>query len=122
MKFLKCSRCGNTITYISEGGGEIVCCGQKMDELKPNTTDAATEKHVPVVSVNGSTVTVTVGSVPHPMLAEHHIEWIALETESGVQIKHLNVEGKPEAVFALVDGDTVKQAYAYCNLHGLWRN
>lgn len=98
-----------------------MCCGQKMTELVPGTTDAAVEKHVPVIQADGSQVTVTVGSVEHPMIPEHFIEWIALETKEGVQIKHLTPGSKPQAAFALAQGDSVVSAYAYCNLHGLWK-
>ena len=98
-----------------------MCCGQKMDELVPNTTDAAQEKHVPVVEVSGNIVTVTVGSVLHPMQPEHFIEWISLHTKQGNQRKELKPGDAPKAVFALVDGDEVESAYAYCNLHGLWK-
>lgn len=122
MKFFKCNHCGNIVTFAEDKGVPIVCCGEKMTELVPNTTDAATEKHVPLVNVNGSTVLVSVGSAAHPMTAEHSIEWIAVESDQGFQLKHLKADEKPEAVFALADGDHVRFAYAYCNLHGLWRN
>ena len=92
-----------------------------MRALEANTTDAAQEKHVPVVEVNGSLVTVTVGSVAHPMLEEHHIAWIALETDQGMQRKVLAPTGEPKAVFALTEGEKPVAAYEYCNLHGLWK-
>ena len=120
MKFYVCKHCGNIIAFASEKKCDVVCCGEKMSELVPNTTDAAQEKHVPVITIDGNTVTVTVGSVAHPMTEEHHIAWIALATEQGNQRKTLDPAGKPEASFALVEGDKVKTAYAYCNLHGLW--
>lgn len=91
-----------------------------MTELTANTTDAAVEKHVPVVTVNGNTVEVNVGSVTHPMEEKHFIEWIALETKNGNQLKYLKPGDAPKAVFALTEGDEVVRAYAYCNLHGLW--
>ena len=90
-------------------------------ELIPNTTDAAGEKHVPVIEVVGDTVTVKVGSVEHPSLEAHYIEFIALETTNGYQIKNLNPGDKPEADFALLDGEKVVAAYELCNLHGLWK-
>ena len=90
------------------------------ERAHPGSTDAATEKHVPVISVNGSNVTVTVGSVAHPMLEEHSIKWIVLETAEGFQRKTLKPGDKPEAVFALTEGDKAVAAYAYCDLHGLW--
>lgn len=88
-------------------------------EIVPNTTDAAGEKHVPVITINGDTVTVTVGSVEYPMLEAHYIQWIAIETERGHQIKRLQPREKPVAVFKTVD--KVIAVYEYCNLHGLWK-
>lgn len=120
MKFYQCKHCGNIIAYAENKGVPVVCCGEKMSEMVPGSTDASTEKHVPVVKVEGSTVTVTVGSVAHPMTAEHYISWIAIETKQGNQRKELK-DGKPEAQFSLVNGDEFVAAYAYCNLHGLWK-
>lgn len=121
MKFYRCDHCGNIIAYAHNSGVAVVCCGEKMKEIVPNTTDAAQEKHVPVIHVSGNLVTVNVGSVDHPMTDEHYITWIALETEQGNQRKELKPGEKPSATFALCDGDKVVSAYAYCNLHGLWR-
>ena len=92
-----------------------------MTELKANTSDGATEKHVPVAEVNGTTVNVAVGSVAHPMLPEHHIAWIYLQTNLGGQIKYLEAGAEPKASFALSEGETAKAAFEYCNLHGLWK-
>ena len=113
MKFYVCEHCGNLITFVHSAGVPVMCCGQKMTELVPGTTDAAVEKHVPVAK--------TEGEVEHPMLPEHFIEWIALETQQGCQLKYLKPGEKPQAVFALADGDQVAAVYAYCNLHGLWK-
>ena len=121
MKFYVCEHCGNIITFVKSSGVPVMCCGQKMTEIVPGTTDAAVEKHVPVVKAEGSQVTVTVGAVEHPMLPEHFIEWIVLETQQGSQIKHLKPGEKPQAVFALAEGDQTVAAYAYYNLHGLWK-
>ena len=121
MKFYVCEHCGNIITFVKSSGVPVMCCGQKMTEIVPGTTDAAVEKHAPVVKAEGSQVTVTVGAVEHPMLPEHFIEWIVLETQQGSQIKHLKPGEKPQAVFALAEGDQTVAAYAYCNLHGLWK-
>lgn len=121
MKFLKCNHCGNIVAVIEEKGGTITCCGDKMQELVANTTDAATEKHVPVIDVDGQNVKVKVGSVEHPMLPEHFIGWIVLETKQGSQRKVLNPGEKPVAEFVLSEGDEVIAAYEYCNLHGLWK-
>ena len=121
LKFYYCAHCGNIVTYVQDKGVPVVCCGEPMQELVPGTVDAALEKHVPVVERNGSTVTVKVGSVEHPMLPEHYITFIALETRNGVQYRFLQPGGKPEAVFALTDGDDVVAAWEHCNLHGLWK-
>ena len=118
-KFYLCKHCGNFVGMIRNTGVPIICCGEPMQELVPNSTEAATEKHLPVIAVDGNTVTVTVSSVEHPMLEEHYIEWIYLETEKGGQRKALKPGEKPVATFTLND-DKVVAAYAYCNLHGLW--
>lgn len=121
MKFYICKHCGNLITFVQDQGVPVVCCGQEMTELVANTTDAAVEKHVPVIEVNGQQVTVKVSTVAHPMVEKHFIQWIALETKQGIQLKYLHPEESPETVFALAEGDEVIAAYAYCNLHGLWK-
>ena len=118
---LHLEHCGNIVTFLQSSGVPVMCCGQKMTELVPDSTDAAQEKHVPVVTVEGSMVDVKVGSAPHPMIPEHYIQWVALETTEGCQIKYLEPGQAPEVKFALAPGDRVKAAYAYCNLHGLWR-
>ena len=109
------------VEMVKSSGVPMMCCGQKMTEIIPGTVDAAREKHVPVYEVNGSTVQVRVGAVEHPMQDVHYIEWIALQTKQGVQRKTLKPGEKPEASFALCEGDEVVAAYAYCNLHGLWK-
>lgn len=121
MKFYVCQHCGNIITMVKNTGVPVMCCGQKMTELVPGTVDAALEKHVPVVETAGNVVNVKVGSVEHPMLAEHFIQWIALETNQGSQIKYLQPGQAPQASFALAEGEEVKAVYEYCNLHGLWK-
>jgi len=120
-KFYICGHCGNIVLKINDAGVPLMCCGEKMKELVPGTTDGAAEKHVPVYEVNGNTVTVTVGAAEHPMLSEHYIEWIFLQTKQGSQYKYLKPGEKPSAKFALCGGDEVEAVYAYCNLHGLWR-
>ena len=121
MKFYVCKHCENIIAYAKNKGVPVMCCGEKMSELVPGSVDAATEKHVPVISVEGNKVTVTVGEVEHPMAEEHFIEWIALETQEGNQRKELKPGSKPQAVFMLAETDKAVAAYAYCNLHGLWK-
>lgn len=118
-KFYICRHCGNLIVKIHDAGVPVMCCGQKMEELIPNTVDASGEKHLPVVSVENGIVTVAVGSVAHPMVPEHSIEWIFVETEIGGQLKRLNPGDAPELKFWLGD-DKAVAVYAYCNLHGLW--
>ncbi len=121
MKFYVCKHCGNIIAYAKNSGVPVMCCGERMSELVPNTVDAAQEKHLPVISRKGNLVTVEVGSVAHPMTEAHSIQWIALETRQGNQRKELKPNEAPQAVFALVEGDEPVAAYAYCNLHGLWK-
>ena len=120
-KFYICEHCGNIVTKVKDAGVPVMCCGQKMKELIPGTTEAATEKHIPVYSVEGNLVKVQVGSVAHPMLPEHYIEWVFLQTAQGTQCKKLHPGEAPQASFALCEGDTVEAVYAYCNLHGLWK-
>ncbi|MEG1060464.1 MAG: desulfoferrodoxin family protein [Oscillospiraceae bacterium] len=120
VKFFLCEHCKNMVDMIFDSGVPMMCCGQKMTALVPNSVEAATEKHIPVVSISGNTVTVTVGSVLHPMLAEHHIAWIALETTAGVYRKALEAGKEPVAVFTLTDEKPIT-AYEFCNLHGLWK-
>lgn len=121
MKFYQCSICGQIVAIVEETGAALVCCGEDMTEIIPGSVDAAHEKHVPVIAVDGNHVTVTVGSVPHPMTGAHYIEWIALETKCGNQRKQLKPGSEPKACFCLCEGDEVVAAYAYCNLHGLWK-
>ena len=118
-KFYKCNHCGNVIIKTVDSGVPVVCCGEKMVELVPNTVDASQEKHVPVVTrVDDCRIKVEVGSVPHPMTEEHHIAFIYVETENGgVQI---SLKDKPEAVFCTCNDKPVA-VYEYCNLHGLWK-
>jgi len=120
LKFYKCLHCGNVAVKMFDSGVPMVCCGDKMELLEPNTVDAALEKHVPVISVDGSSVKVAVGSVAHPMTPEHYIVFIVLETKKGFQEVALSPGDAPEALFSVAEGDAPVAAYAYCNLHGLW--
>ncbi len=120
-KFFICEHCGNIIAMVKSVGVPVMCCGQKMTELVPNTTDAAGEKHVPVYEVKDGKVLVNVGSVEHPMTAEHSIEWVAIQTKQGVQRKALQPGQPPKVCFSLCEGDQLEAVYAYCNLHGLWK-
>ena len=118
--FYKCRYCGNVIEKHHVGAGEIECCGLGMEELIPNTVDASGEKHIPVVEVKDGVVKVHVGSIDHPMVEEHWIEWIYLETDQGSQVKYLKANEAPEVEFSL-GKEKPLVVYAYCNLHGLWK-
>ena len=120
-KFYVCKHCGNIVAMLRNAGVPIMCCGEKMHEITPGTTEASTEKHIPVYEMVGNTVHVTVGSVVHPMIREHYIEWICLESEHGIQYTHLDPGDEPSAKFALCDRDEVRAVYAFCNQHDLWR-
>ena len=119
-RFYICEKCGNIVGLVHDGGVPMMCCGQKMKKLEAGVVEASHEKHIPVVSVEGNVVRVSVGSVTHPMSEEHHIAWVYLQTNRGGQRKCLDVTGAPEVVFALSD-ETPVAVYAYCNLHGLWK-
>ena len=121
MKFYICKHCGNVITKLTSSQVPVQCCGENMQPLEAGVTDAAVEKHVPVVTVEGNLVKVHVGSVTHPMTAEHLIQWVAVVTDRDALIHWFHPEAAPEAVFALAEGQQVKEVYAYCNLHGLWK-
>ena len=100
-KFYICEHCGNLVTTIHNAGVPLVCCGEKMKELLPNTVEASGEKHLPVAEHSGSTLTVTVGAVEHPMVDVHHIQWLFVETENGGQLRYLAPGQAPKAVFEL---------------------
>lgn len=151
MLFYRCEKCGNIVALVKSGGGTLTCCGQEMTKLKANSTDAAKEKHVPVSAIESGKIKVTVGSVTHPMTAEHFIEWIAQVTDNKIEIVHLKPGMEPKAEFTNYSGEdeilfTGKNdeivpnceanpcnfvyndkiakkvaVYAYCNLHGLWK-
>ena len=121
-KFLRCTHCGNLVGLVHDAGVPMMCCGTKMVELVPNTSDGAGEKHVPVaeVCVECNQVKVKVGEVAHPMVEAHYIEWIYVQTTKGGQRKCLSAGEEAVATFKLVDESPVA-VYAYCNLHGLWK-
>jgi superoxide reductase len=122
-QFFRCSHCGNIIAFVKNSGVPVICCGEKMTELVPATVEASLEKHVPVYvyTLQRKYIRVKVGAVEHPMLPEHYIEWISIQTQQGNQRKELAPGMKPEVCFALCEGDEVEAVYAYCNLHGLWK-
>ncbi len=117
-KFYICRHCGNLIKIVKNAGVPVMCCGEKMHELIPNTTEAAGEKHLPVVTLDGNKITVNVGAVNHPMLEEHFIEWIYVETENGGIHRELTPGSDP--IVGIVLDEKPSAVYAYCNLHGLW--
>lgn len=119
-RFFICEHCGNLIGMIHDAGVPMMCCGQKMTKLEPGVVEASKEKHIPVVSVDGNSVKVEVGSAAHPMSEEHSILWVYLQTDRGGQRKSLKVGDAPSVTFALTDEKPVA-VYAYCNLHGLWK-
>ena len=119
-RFFYCPHCGNIIGMINSSGVPVVCCGAPMEQLIPGTVEASLEKHIPVAEVKENTVKVTIGSIEHPMVDEHFIMWVYLETDKGGQRKCLTPGTAPEVVFALCDEEP-KAVYAYCNLHGLWK-
>ena len=121
MKFYRCAHCGQIIAIVKKTGVPVICCGEPMKEIIPSSTDASVEKHVPVVEVEGDTVKVTVGSTEHPMIPEHYIEWISLQTKAGNQRKALQPGDKPKVCFKICEGDEIEAVYAYCNLHSLWK-
>ncbi len=118
-KFKRCKICGNLVGVIKDSGVPMMCCGQPMEELVPNTVEASGEKHLPVVTLEEGAVRVNIGSVEHPMVPEHYIEWVYLKTENGGRRVALQPGQKPEVTFCLC-GEKPVAVYAYCNLHGLW--
>lgn len=122
MKFYRCELCGQIVAIVKGTKSPLVCCGKPMKEIIAGTVEASKEKHIPVWEQKGNAVYVKIGSAEHPMLPEHYIEWIAIQSEQGNQRKKLEPGSKPEACFRLCcENDKVKAVYAYCNLHGLWK-
>lgn len=120
-RFFYCKHCGNLVGMLHSSGVPIICCGEPMTELQANTQEASLEKHVPDVKVEGRRVQVQVGSIPHPMGAEHHIAWVYMQTNKGGQRHMLTLDKEPVTEFALDDGEEPVAVYAYCNLHSLWK-
>ena len=120
-KFYICPHCGNIVTMAKDAGVPVMCCGQKMQELVAGTVEASLEKHVPIYTVENGVINVMVGEIEHPMIPEHFIEFIAVETNKDLKMKRLTDLDNPEANFAILPDETVEAVYAYCNLHGLWK-
>ena len=119
-KFYICPHCGNIVELIHDAGVPLVCCGQKMDRLVPGAVEGSHEKHIPAVQVGAGVVEVHVGSVDHPMVDAHWIEWVQLVTDKGSYRKWLNPGQDPHVKYLLHDEKPLA-VYAYCNLHGLWK-
>ena len=119
-RFYICKHCGNMVGLIQDQGVPMVCCGEPMSELVPNTVEASVEKHLPVVSVSDNVISVQIGSAEHPMEEAHHIEFVYVETERGGQRKCLIVGETPSIDFCFTDDKPIA-VYAYCNIHGLWK-
>ena len=120
MKFFRCKHCGKIIAIVNDRKVPTICCGEPMEELIPNTSDGALEKHVPVIEIEGNRCIVKVGEITHPSVEAHYIEWIAIETNLGNQRKVLKPGDDPKADFALLPGEKVVRALEFCNLHGLY--
>jgi superoxide reductase len=121
MKFYMSENYSNIITKLTSNGAPILVDGKELTLIQPGAIDAAVEKHVPAVSVEGNLVRVNVGEVNHPMTPEHYIPWVALETSHGAQVRWLQPTDAPSVSFLLAEGEEAKVVYAYCNLHGLWQ-
>ena len=119
-KFYICRTCGNLVNVINASGVPMMCCGKPIEALEPNTVEASGEKHIPAVTVEEGAVHVMIGSVEHPMVDVHYIEWVYLQTENGGQRIHLKPNQEPKVTFLLGTEKPVAE-YAYCNLHGLWK-
>lgn len=119
-RFYICEHCGNLIGMINDSGVPMMCCGQKMTKIEAGTVEASREKHIPVVTVDGNNIHVKIGSVAHPMLEEHSILWVYLQTDKGGQRKCLTPGEDPKVTFAIAEEKPLS-VYAYCNLHGLWK-
>ena len=117
-KFFQCRHCGNLVGMIKDAGVQIICCGEPMARLIPNTVEASKEKHLPVVTVSGDSVNIKIGSEPHPMVNEHYIVWVYLLTENGGERYGFKPGDTPE--ITLKTSSKPISVYAYCNIHGLW--
>ncbi len=116
----KCNVCGNIVEVLHAGVGELVCCGQPMELQVEKSKDEGNEKHVPVIEKNDKGVIIKIGSEPHPMEEDHHIEWVEISTDKGSSKKPLKPGDKPELKFP-VKAEDVKSRI-YCNVHGLWKS
>ena len=120
-EYIKCEVCGNIVEVINDSGVPMMCCGRKMEEMVAGTVEASREKHIPVYKGEGNKVFVDVGSIAHPMIEEHFIEWVSIKTKKGTQLKKLQPNQDPKVCFTLCECDELESVFAYCNLHGLWK-
>ena len=121
-KFFKCSKCGKIVQIIENGSDELTCCNTNMLEIKANTVEAAIEKHIPVIELLDDKLIVSVGSTTHPMEENHYIKWISVKTNQTIYHFNLNPGDLPKAELSLRNNEIFEEAYAYCNLHGLWKS
>lgn len=119
MKFYSCNHCKNSIIQLEKNNVSITCCGKEMEEMIPGSIEASKEKHIPKIIQKDDVTIVEVGDIKHPMTEEHYIKWIALETENGFLMQHLQNDSESKAIFQT--DQKIIRAYAYCNLHGLWK-
>lgn len=120
--FCYCRHCGNIVVKVNDSGVPVMCCGEAMGVLLPNTSDGAKEKHVPTHSVKCGKVTVRIGEIAHPMTPEHHIAWVKLQTNKGNQFKRLTPGTEPVATFCVDEDEKIEAVFAYCNLHSLFKS
>lgn len=118
----ECEICGQRVVSLVPLENPITCCNHEMECLEPGSVDASTEKHIPQFEIYGDTIGVNIGSTPHPMNDEHHIEWVAAVTDRGLHMKFLDPKGYPKTSFKIGCHENLKAIYEYCNLHGLWKN
>jgi len=120
MKFYECKSCGNVLVLFEDSGVIPMCCGSPMSDLTPLIEDDGKEKHVPVVSIKDNNVTIKVGEQAHPMINEHYIKWIMLETDKGEYKRYLKPQEEPTVTFTLAKDEKPIRAYEYCSIHSLW--
>lgn len=122
MKFYRCNVCGQIFATVKDRKITPSCCGTSMEEIIPSTDENTLgEKHIPIYKLDENKVTVYIGSIPHPMTLEHHIEWVLIVTNKGNQKRELNHFDEPKVSFPLEKGEVIKEIYAYCNIHSLWK-
>jgi superoxide reductase len=121
MKLYRCNVCGNVVELLVSGGGTLVCCGEDMEELVAKEGNESNEKHLPIVGADGNKVTVKVGSIAHPMMEAHYIQWIVIFYNNKIQRVKLNYTDEPKAIFTVDEDYKEMEVYEYCNIHGLWK-